>query len=94
MLPLKKVALFKRIEGSTDIVVSIEQPLNKVSLRGIMEWSHIWLIYVKDTQIQCTVCKIVSSAENSLVVSPITEIPEGVKIVDLKPYHPLESVDK
>ena len=94
MLPLKKVAQFKRVEGSSDIIVSIEQPLHKVSLRGIMEWSHIWLIYVQDTQIQCTVCKIVSSSENRLQVSPVIEIPEDAAIVDLKPYHHLESVDQ
>ena len=90
-MKLREVAsISSSSEGLT--VVTVIAPLNKECLQDITDWSHIWLIWVNESEINCTVCELHSRVDRQLTVSPMESIPASARIVDIKPYHPLENI--
>ena len=90
---LKRIGnLEKCKEGAEIYKLIIDKALNKMALNGIEDWSHVWLVYVKQRQVQGIVAEIVSRSDRSLILRFFQEIDESIEIVDIKPYHFLEYV--
>jgi len=74
------------------LLIDILPPLNKECLQGIEGWSHVWLVFVSEGhRVEAIVSKIENHTDRRLCVSPVSPLPFTAKIVDLKPYHFLES---
>ena len=72
--------------------VEIVPALNKECLQDIDDWSHVWIIYIGTcSQVDGIVCKIASHDGRLLRLCPLEPLPLDARIVDIKPYHFLES---
>ena len=96
MVNLREVATWERLDDNDLLLrVRIVPQLNKECLLGITEWSHLWVVFVSEESeslVNAIVCKLVSHSDRFIILSSIGEVlPPSAKIVDLKPYHYLES---
>jgi tRNA (Thr-GGU) A37 N-methylase len=91
-MALRKIAKWSNRDDGC-ILFDVLPPLNKECLRGMLDWSHCWLIFKTEASdmVDTIVCKILSQKDRRLVLSPITPLPITAQIVDIKPYHFLES---
>lgn len=92
MITLLEVARVNS-QDSSCLVISVDKKLGPLSLSGITDWSHIWIVFVLNSQTRCTVAQLVSCQGRSLTVKLSEPWIAQAIIVDIKPYHFLENLN-
>mmetsp|Transcript_21481 Transcript_21481/g.17861 ORF Transcript_21481/g.17861 Transcript_21481/m.17861 type:complete len:108 (+) Transcript_21481:41-364(+) len=84
---------------NNDILITLRQPLGEEAFDGILEWSQVWVYYLNDDEnnkIHFEVFNIIALEGRSLRLRPINNdycIGDGVRVIDIKPYHALDAVE-
>ena len=94
MIRLLEVATARLCRSdSCCLEISVDKKLGELSLKGVSEWSHIWIVFVDETgdqTAQCMLAELICCKSRNLTVKISQEWLPSFRIVDLKPYHFLE----
>jgi tRNA (Thr-GGU) A37 N-methylase len=87
-----KVAVDK---DRSEVILTLVKSLSKQAISNLLDWSHIWIFYVRDCTVHCSVAKLVKVIDNRIFLNYTEDLSILIdsKIVDIKPYHPLECME-